>query len=117
MPYADPEKRKQYSKAWYEKNKHTERAAAVGRAREARRKWREFKEKQQCINCGIQHRAVIDFHHVIKVDKKSVGTLGKRMNYDAAVREAEEKCVPLCANCHRILHWNEHIERVREEYK
>jgi predicted HNH restriction endonuclease len=27
--------------------------------------------------------------------------------YRTARKEAEERCVPLCANCHRILHWDE----------
>ena len=22
------------------------------------------------------------------------------------IKEAEEKCIPLCSNCHRILHWD-----------
>jgi predicted HNH restriction endonuclease len=62
---------------------------------------------------------VIDFHHVIRHNKRSVNDLIlKQNNLKEAIKEAEEKCIPLCANCHRILHFEERrVIRVRRKKK
>jgi hypothetical protein len=54
---------------------------------------------------------IIDFHHVDRTDKQSVHFLVKNYQFAAAMEEIK-KCIPLCSNCHRILHWEE-----RETYK
>lgn len=122
MPYKDPavrkEKGKQYSKEWYSRNRAKQIQKSVNQKRKIRALWNEYKAKQRCSHCGMRHPAVIDFHHVIKEGKKSVNELiAYRNNYKAAVREAEDKCIPLCANCHRILHWQEHRDRMRKRRK
>jgi hypothetical protein len=66
-----------------------------------------------CSHCGTTHPSgvIIDFHHVDRTDKQSVHFLVKNYQFAAAMEEIK-KCIPLCANCHRILHWEE-----RETYK
>lgn len=77
-------------------------------ASESRENWEAYRAGKVCAHCGFSHPAVIDFHHVIRENKQSVNDLAtKRSNVSAAIREAEEKCIPLCSNCHRILHWQE----------
>lgn len=121
MPYKDPavrrQKQKQYSQTWYQKNKQYHIHKIRLRKSRERQKWTEYKAEQKCAHCGIQHPAVIDFHHVIKENKKQVNALAKRGNYGAAIREAEEKCIPLCSNCHRIFHWNESQKDMRKRRK
>lgn len=122
MPYKDPalrkEKHKHYSKQWYLRNRKEQIAKNTKRKDRVRVLWIEYKAKQKCSHCGVQHPAVIDFHHVIKEGKKSVNKLiGERNSLKAAIREAEEKCIPLCSNCHRILHWNEHRRRAKKRRK
>jgi predicted HNH restriction endonuclease len=111
MPYKDDEQRKakqrEYSKNWYERNKKQHQAGVKKNKREGKKRWIEFKGSKKCSHCGAQHAAIIDFHHVIKEDKKSVFKLAANRCYKAAIQEAEEKCIPLCANCHRIFHWEE----------
>jgi predicted HNH restriction endonuclease len=49
---------------------------------------------------------------VDRTDKQSVHHfLVKNYRFAAAMEEIK-KCIPLCSNCHRILHWEE-----RETYK
>jgi hypothetical protein len=122
LPYKDVTtrklKQKQYSRAWYQKNKKAHIHKVWLRKDRERVKWQEYKAKQKCSHCGFSHPAVIDFHHIIKENKKSVNILiSKYGKYNAAIREAEEKCIPLCSNCHRILHWNEHNESTRRRRK
>lgn len=111
MPYKDPEvrriKQSIYKKRHYENNKasHLERS----KRNKAKRKktWDAYKASQKCSHCGIQHPALIDFHHVIRdKDKRSVNKLVADGRFTAAMEEVK-KCIPLCANCHRLLHWEE----------
>lgn len=112
MPYKDPKvkeaKQKIYSKTYYKKNKQSVLAKTATRKRATKRKWIAFKAKQKCYHCGAKHPAIIDFHHVIRdKTKRSVNLLVNSLhNYQAAMEEIK-KCIPLCSNCHRILHWKE----------
>ena len=115
MPYKDPEiqkeKQREYNKKWYENNKIKHQAGVSKNKREYRRKWNAFKETLSCVKCGAQHPAIIDFHHVIRdKDKQAVNELASRGRYAAAMEETK-KCIPLCANCHRVLHWDEAQEK------
>lgn len=59
--------------------------------------------KIECFNCGIDHPAVLDFHHVdpTKKDKDL-----SKFNSIKRILEEAKKCIVLCSNCHRVLHWN-----------
>ena len=112
MPFKDEAvrkaKQKVYARKWYESN----RREVINNSRKARDRnrieWVAYKSKQRCSHCRKKHPAIIDFHHLIKEGKRSVNKLAVRQrNIAEAIREAEEKCIPLCANCHRVLHWEE----------
>ena len=118
MPFKDPKlkklKQKQYAKTYYEKNKRSViiQSAIAGRASKAR--WIRYKARQKCSHCGAKHPAIIDFHHVVRdKDKVSVNYLVQRKRSFKRVMEEIDKCIPLCANCHRILHWKEKVAKKR----
>jgi hypothetical protein len=46
---------------------------------------------------------VLDFHHVDPSTKEFDFTKGQTYSYERQKREAE-KCILICANCHRELH-------------
>jgi hypothetical protein len=122
MPYKDPEKRraqqKEYSKNWYEKNKASHKRGVAKNKRQRRQDWMNYKAEQKCSHCGTQHPAIIDFHHVIRDEtKQSVNKLASDGRWAEAKREAEIKCIPLCANCHRILHWDEEQKAMKKRNK
>lgn len=99
---------KKYGKAHYEKNK----ADYVARAAEARKKgreqWQLYKSTLCCQKCGENHPATFDFHHVVRhPDNVKIHRLLGSGMFKKALKEAQEKCVVLCANCHRKLHWEE----------
>ena len=107
MPVKDKAKQKKISNAWYQKNRDAHIANIAKNKRRYRAEWVEFKSSLQCAHCGFTHPAVIDFHHVIRdKGKQSVNVLISHGRF-AAAREEIKKCIPLCANCHRILHWDE----------
>jgi len=60
----------------------------------------------KCEKCGYDECiAALEFHH-INPDKKEfgIGAAGVTRSLDALKKEAD-KCVLLCCNCHRKLHW------------
>jgi len=117
MPYADPEKRKEMAKIyrarWYANNREKHIANVAKNRKAQRKKWLEFKASLACCRCGIQHPAVIDFHHITPEEGRvSVYALANNGQYGAARKEIE-RCIPLCANCHRITHHDEKLRAKR----
>jgi hypothetical protein len=112
MPYKDREKRlahsKEYGASYYQRNKEKVKARTAKRKKERRKEWQEYKATLCCANCGFGHPAVIDFHHPHGSESKDhrVSALVQAGRFKAAYEEASN-CVPLCCNCHRILHYEE----------
>lgn len=61
----------------------------------------------KCAHCnGVFHPAVYDFHHLDKATKEAdPGSLMGR-NWKRIAEELD-KCILLCANCHRLVHTEE----------
>lgn len=58
---------------------------------------------KKCSQCGYEdHPVSFDLHH-IDPDEKDFHMSGKIASWEKIVREAE-KCVMLCAPCHRKVH-------------
>jgi hypothetical protein len=111
MPHDTKEKQRIASNRYYQQNKEKVKAATAKTKRVHRQKWITFKATLSCTHCGAAHPAIIDFHHVIRdKDKQSVNKLIADGRFAAAFEETK-KCIPLCANCHRIHHWDEMQER------
>lgn len=78
-------------------------AAVAKRRRELKRRSIEYKGGE-CICCGYdEHPGVLDFHHV-DPNTKEFGISGKGMTRSWEKIKAElDKCVLVCANCHREI--------------
>lgn len=61
-----------------------------------------------CVTCGDTRLPVLDFHHIGgKEDRvKKISTLVLRGSYGTLKTELD-KCICVCANCHRMLHAEE----------
>lgn len=55
----------------------------------------------------MKHPATIDFHHVSGTKESSLGQVVYAKWSLKRVQAEVQKCVRLCANCHRIHHWEE----------
>lgn len=121
MPYKDPEIRKQkqkkYRNTYYEKNKAVVIAATKASAKKYKKQWMDFKATLRCIKCGQNHPATFDFHHINSTEKEA--SINKLVKYRAFKQAMEEvkKCVVLCANCHRIHHYEERINNKAKKKK
>ena len=112
MPHKDSDiykaKHKEYSRKYYEKNKEKVLAATMLYKKKTREEWTELKATLSCEKCGQNHPATLDFHHIVR-DKsnRKVHELLRNCNLKA-IKEEMKKCQVLCANCHRIYHYDEH---------
>ena len=123
MPYKDKEKRAEYERKY--------RAEHPEQVREAHRRHyyanhEETKQKLRrdnklirnrrrklivgtlggkCVACGYNScDAALEFHHLDPTDKKiSLSTRDMQLAWEKIEKELE-KCILLCANCHRELH-------------
>lgn len=88
-------------------------AAKTTRAKAADRSWfNAIKSSLACANCGFSHPAALDFHHTDPSTKMGggVNNLAKCGNRNAILDEIK-KCTVLCANCHRIFHYDQRTPR------
>ena len=68
----------------------------------------EYKNKRGCIKCGIKDYRVLDLHH--KDGNKKEFSLGMILTNGygfSRIKKEADKCIVICANCHRILHYKE----------
>lgn len=75
----------------------------------AKRKQRlaELKRDRACRECGIDDPRVLDFHHRDPDEKEfNIGRDAWKVSWERLVAETE-KCDVLCANCHRIEHFED----------
>ena len=98
--------KREYDRRYYEKNRDTVIARRVQARKELTEWFFALKATLTCERCGENDSACLDFHHR-NPDKKS-DALGRAIWLNgwskARVLEEIEKCVVLCANCHRKLH-------------
>ena len=78
--------------------------------RETERYWekRAYVDAQrtQCAKCGDTRTYVLDFHHKNPNEKSfTIGTFPKGAK--ASLQTEIDKCICLCANCHREFHYLE----------
>jgi hypothetical protein len=126
MARKDPEADRQYHRQWYlahrdselEKSKQREQWTKshkeVHRASQTKYKHaqrdliNDLKKTGTCIYCGVADWRVLDFHHIDPSQKKINLNMAWKQNIGRqAILDEIAKCELVCANCHRILHWEE----------
>lgn len=107
MPSKSKEAQAEYSRRHYEKNKakvkKKVRAWNKAQAEKHKKLIRELKETTPCADCGeVYPYFVMDFHHIAeKTFDVSRSVCGGKVSTNKLLTELD-KCVVLCANCHRI---------------
>lgn len=93
------------SKQWYSDNKERQKSNVERNRNRYRQAFKVWKNTLSCIVCGENFGPCLDFHHINDDKDTEVSLLMSNMNLDAVVTELN-KCVVLCANCHRKVHCN-----------
>ena len=104
----DKEKQKAAQRRHYLANKE-KYAANVRRRRKEYQEWfAEIKSKLNCCKCPETHPATLDFHHIDPAKKDfDIGTWVAKLYPKKQILAEIEKCIVLCANCHRKMHWDD----------
>jgi hypothetical protein len=101
---------------WISKQRESNKKSLIknrGKYRKAMRDERllflfSYQAQIGCEKCGETNPIVLQFHHRAGEEKLfNVGDSStKERKWDILLKELE-KCDVLCANCHRLLHWDE----------
>ena len=112
MPHKDEQKRKEYRKeyhkGWYQKHKDEVVERRKKRQLEIHNWFRRYKSTLYCMDCGISHPALLQFHHRDRTEKSF--TISKIVSRATSVKQITneiEKCDVVCVNCHAKRHWRE----------
>jgi hypothetical protein len=105
MPYKDLEKRRACRRRWYSQNKSSEKAHVRKRKENIKKWFMEYKSKLQCSKCDEDHPATIDFHHSSGEKEKRVSLMVADGYSISRILSELGKCIVLCANCHRKVHF------------
>jgi hypothetical protein len=67
-----------------------------------------FKKEGKCSMCNNEDYRALEFHHINSKQKDfSISYMRNNSFSLEKMKEEIKKCVILCANCHRITHWQE----------
>jgi len=66
--------------------------------------YKRYMKKHKCEHCGISDYRVLCWHHVEKKHKE-IGRMVVGQYSIKAILKEMNKCICLCYNCHRIVHY------------
>jgi len=94
----------EYLKNHYKNN----RKYYIDKTKNRRKSIRKFINslKLKCVRCPENHIACLDFHHLSDKDINIADLVNSGASKEKILQEIS-KCVVLCSNCHRKLHYNE----------
>ncbi len=112
MPYKDKDKRaeyqKEYGRSWYERHKDQVIERKKQRQQEIWNWFRRYKSTLRCMDCGISHPAVLQFHHRDRAEKSfTISSVVSRATSVKQITREIKKCDVVCVNCHAKRHWRE----------
>lgn len=93
---------------WYDNNSEKVKNGVKKRSDKISLWWQEFKSSLFCTECPEDHISCIVFHH--KDPNKKEINLGNAVNSGWSkkrILKEVKKCIVLCSNCHRKLHYNQ----------
>lgn len=112
MPFNDKEAKRDYMRAYRQRmtedqKKHA-RAKCEEREREIREWFEAYKKELACVECGEDHPACLEFHHLNPAEKEAnvFDAVWHRGWSKEHILAEIAKCKVLCANCHKKLHYD-----------
>ena len=109
--YKDLDKRREWSREFQKKYrkrpgmKEKEKIKSAAKYLKRREFLDNYRSEHPCF-CGESDLACLDFHHVDGTKEGNVSTISGRKK----MMEEIAKCIVVCANCHRKLHYGKERE-------
>jgi hypothetical protein len=116
MPFKDKDRyqseewkeyQRNYQRGWHQRHR-TKRLARIYERKAAIYEYiQDIKSQLCCTDCGEQHPATLQFHHLHSEDKMfNIGDAVRDGISLDRIKQEIKKCIVLCANCHAIRHFN-----------
>lgn len=97
--------KKEYQKEWEAKNKDKRSILRKKYRKRMADYMKDIKTAKGCEQCSEIHISCLEFHHVNPESKDfTLGVKGTEVGISTLNKEIA-KCVVLCCNCHRKMHW------------
>ena len=64
-----------------------------------------YKKTLSCTKCGTTDYRVLEFHHIKDKTHNIAFMVNRSFSWEEIEKEIS-KCIPLCANCHRLEHYS-----------
>lgn len=112
MPYKDPQKQKEYQAARFQRVKNAEgqkdrQSRCKKELIERNKKIVEEARSSGCQVCGYNRcKKALEFHHKSSIEKDASISKAIRLWGTKKLADEIQKCILLCANCHREVHDN-----------
>ena len=109
MAYKDKEKKREWDRKYYQANKSKRkediRLNGLKRHKEIRKWMAEYKSQLKCQLCPENSPFCMDFHHINPEEKEITIARAIQIRWSKTrILKEINKCIVLCANCHRKLH-------------
>lgn len=95
--------RKIYRDRHYQENKEYYKTKAAEYKKKKMAEFEEYKSTLKCVVCGESRPWCLDFHHVNPLEKEN--EVSHLIESPKKFKEEIKKCIVLCSNCHRDLHY------------
>jgi transcription elongation factor Elf1 len=89
---------------YYYKNREKEKQRTKKRTEKLKTWFKDYKKNFECEECGEEHHACLDFHHIGEKEIGVAELVTRRNTSKERIKEEVKKCKVLCANCHRKKH-------------
>lgn len=105
---ATKEEIRQYDREYYQRTKARRDEIKTETRRRHREAWEHLRSHYKCSMCSESHPATLQFHHTDPTQKEyNIGDMVNKGVGLERIKKEIEKCIPVCANCHFKIHWNE----------
>ena len=96
-----------YHRSWHQRHREKRLTRIYERKAAIYEYVQNLKSQLSCVDCGEQHPATLQFHHLNSEDKVfNISTAARHGTSLNRIKQEIQKCVVLCANCHFIRHYN-----------
>jgi hypothetical protein len=94
-----------YFRRYWANNKESQKPYIKNRKKKLVEDFYEYKKTLKCSRCGFnEHPSALDFHHIEDNKEFDIGKMAGHGYSFKRIKEEIDKCIVLCANCHRIHH-------------
>jgi hypothetical protein len=100
----------EYHREWARNNRARRKELNDAWREKQRQVFQSLKEGLICLECGEDRTPCLDIHHLDPSTKEiALGQVVNRGWSTERIKKEIEKCVVLCANCHR---WEHHTQKL-----